>query len=227
MMNNMIVDYRNTSYCKDKHCFKTRKAIFYNKFKNDHPRVTNDYSYLNDGSKKENREFKDIYFLKCAYCGVTNQVIGISRYELDHFLPQATTKKDTIIKLDVLKEIDKNKINSIENIVCSCQFCNRQKRAFLCEESENNLILLHPDNNLLPQVFYREEDYSIKVKSEYQHNKDIEQFYYALKLDNEIRRIDYLLMEMKDFCKIYEDDGLVLKIKEIISKIEQKRRFNF
>ncbi|WP_158700710.1 HNH endonuclease [Bacillus paralicheniformis] len=212
-----IKDYRNTSYKNDDFTLGNKKLVFMKKFKTDHPKVRNIYNTLKNRTNKYNSEFRRIYYNKCAYCGISTQVIDSSRFEVDHVIPLSTLK----INLDYSRD----KINGIENLVNSCQMCNRGKRDFYCDEE--NLKILHPDYNCLPQIFYRKKDYSIDINEDYGKNSVIIEFYRKLKFDNQLRRLDYLLMEMKDFCDIHEGEAIINDIQKLIFKIESKRRANY
>ncbi|MEC0597263.1 HNH endonuclease signature motif containing protein [Bacillus spizizenii] len=213
----IIKDYRNTSFKNDDFTLGNKKTVFMKNFQSDHPKVTNIYNTLKNKANKYNIEFRKIYYNKCAYCGISTQVIDSSKFEVDHVIP---TK---ILKLNL--GYSRSKINSIENLVSSCQMCNRGKRDFYCDGE--NLRLLHPDNNCLPQIFYRKSDYTIDINKEYENNTCIKKFYRKLKFDNQLRRLDYLLMEMKDFCDSYEEEPIINNIQKLILKIESKRRANY
>lgn len=79
----------------------------------------------------------------------------------------------------------------------------------------------------MPLIFNRESDFSIKVNEKYKNHTTIEEFYNALKLGNQLRRLDYLLMEMKDFCDKYEGEPIINEIQKLILKIESKRRKHY
>ncbi|GAA0135160.1 hypothetical protein YSY43_20000 [Paenibacillus sp. YSY-4.3] len=212
-----VQDYRNTSFNHIDFLLGEKKIKFMEDFKLEHPQVKNIYDTIKKRDNKFNAHFRSIYYNKCAYCGVNTQVIDSSRFEVDHVVPVSVLK----LSLGYSEKF----INSIDNLVSSCQMCNRGKSNFLCEEE--SLYLLHPDNNNLPQIFWRNDDYSIKINEKYNDNSIIIQFYDKLKFHNQLRRIDYLLMEMKDFCDKYEGEHLVDEIQKLIIKIESKRRRNY
>ncbi len=39
--------------------------------------------------------------------------------------------------------------------------------------NDDSYRLIHPDENILPQIFYRDEEYYIKVDMMYQNNEDV------------------------------------------------------
>lgn len=217
-------DYRNTSYCLIDYKLNSKKIEYSIEFRENHPRATNMYNIISEKNSMENRKFREIYFERCAYCGVSTQVIDSSKFEVDHFIPKSILKQ--MQTLESLKKLTTVEINDITNLVCSCQMCNRGKSGFICNE-ENAIYLLHPDNNFLNSVFYRQFDYSIEVFSEYKDNIDVKQFYKYLKFDNQIKRLDYLLMEMKDFCEKYKEEQIINNIQRAILRLESKRRNNY
>ncbi|ARO57743.1 HNH endonuclease [Bacillus cereus] len=213
----VINDYRNTSYKKFDFSINKKKIQFIEEFKLNYPRAWNIYNYVNRKNEEFNLKFRNIYYDKCVYCGTSTQVINSSNFEVDHFIPKA------VLKLGL--GYNNKEINGISNLVNSCQMCNRSKVDFLCDIE--SLKLLHPDNNKLPLIFNRESDFSIKVNEKYKNHTTIEEFYNALKLGNQLRRLDYLLMEMKDFCDKYEGEPIINEIQKLILKIESKRRKHY
>lgn len=212
-----IKDYRNTSFNYYDFSIGNKKIEFKRKFIKDHPRVRNMYLTIKNRENRYNIEFRKIYHEKCAYCGISTQVIDSSRFEVDHVIPVSILKQNFGYKYE--------EINGLDNLVNSCQMCNRGKTNFYCKESEFKLF--HPDNNNLPIIFERTEDYSIEISSGYENNILIKEFYTKLKFDSQLRRLDYLLMEMKDFCDMHEGETIINDIQRLIYKIESKRRRNY
>lgn len=213
MINEVVVDYRCNKYCNIDFTLAKRKTEFYNEFREKHPRTSNFYRYVRPRKSIENKKFRKIYNNRCVYCGVSTQVLPATLFEVDHFLSQSECKKHSI-----------ENVNYIDNIVCACSLCNRGKSNYSC--SNDYIELLHPDKNQYPLVFERDKRYNVKIKEVHLENPDIIELYRVLKLDNELRRLDYLIMELKDFCTIHSDDKLASQIKEIIEPIEQHRRDN-
>lgn len=210
-------DYRNTSYNHYDFSLEQRKNEFMETFRLHHPKAWHIYGYVSDRMGPFNKSFRKIYHDKCVYCGISTQVINSSNFEVDHVIPKFV--------LDLNWDYDKKEIHGINNLVNSCQMCNRGKQSFLCDA--NYLEKLHPDKNFLPMIFSRNMDYSIEINNEFKENETIKKFYNTLKLNNQLRRLDYLLMEMKDFCDKYEGDTIVVEIQKLIIKIENKRRRNY
>ncbi|MGE6556629.1 HNH endonuclease [Exiguobacterium artemiae] len=210
-------DYRNTSFKNYDFELGNKKVEFLEQFFAKHPRAQNHYTHVNEKSSDLNVLFREIYFHKCAYCGTNIEVIDSSNFEVDHFIPKDILKQS-------IPHYDFNYINSILNLVSSCKTCNRSKSNFICNEEEVELI--HPDKNKLKNLFKRKEDFSIEIHVDYAKNSNIENFFKKLNLDSQQKRIEYLIMEMKDFCKEYEDEEneIISHIKSIIMQIENKRR---
>lgn len=212
-----IKDYRNTSYKTYDFTLNDKKEVFMSKFREVHERAWNVYSNIKSRQCSFNRTFKAIYHDKCVYCGINTHVIELSRFEIDHFIPQTILKKNL--------GYDKKDINGIYNLVNSCSMCNRKKSGFITDDV--NFRLLHPDNEHLKRIFSRLEDFSIVIKEDYTKNVEVAKFYESLSLDNQIRRLDFLIMEMKDFCEQYPNESIVPQINALILKIESKRRKNY
>ncbi|QGT57834.1 hypothetical protein GL331_04460 [Bacillus velezensis] len=212
-----INDYRNTSYKQFDFTLNDKKIKFIEEFILEHPKAWNIYNYINQKGRQFNEIFRSIYNDKCVYCGISTQVINSSNFEVDHFIPKSV--------LDLGLGYDKKEIHGIDNLVNSCQMCNRGKVNFLCDFE--NIEILHPDNNRLPEVFNRKVDFSIEINKEYENNNIIQDFYNKLKLNNQLKRLDYLLMEMKDFCDKYEGAPIINEIQKLILKVESKRRRNY
>lgn len=214
MNNNFVIeDYRCNRYCNISFVLDEKKAQFSKEFRNKHPRTSNFYRYIRPRKSIENRKFRKIYNNRCVYCGVSTQVLPISLFEVDHFLSQSECEKHCIANVDY-----------IDNLVSACSMCNRGKSNYSC--SSEHVDLLHPDKNQYPVVFRRDKRYNLGIEEDYQNNPDVVELFRVLKFDNELRRLDYLIMELKDFCELHSDDSLACQIKEIIEPIEQHRRDN-
>jgi hypothetical protein len=210
-------DYRNTSYKYSDFTLGDKKENFMKGFRKVHIRAWNIYSNIKSRQSGFNRAFKAIYHDKCVYCGINTHVIELSRFEIDHFIPQAVLEKGLGYSTE--------DINGIYNLVNSCNMCNRKKSSFITDR--DNFQLLHPDKEDLIKIFDRLDDFSIVINNDYINNNEVVKFYETLNLDNQIRRLDFLIMEMKDFCEQYPMESIVPQINALILKIESKRRKNY
>ena len=72
-------------------------------------------------------------------------------------------------------------------------------------------------------VFYRDEDYSIKVKGDFISDTNICSFYKKLKFSDEVRRLDFLLMNLYGFFKKHIKEDVSGEISKCIILLQQKR----
>lgn len=185
-MNLINHDYRTTEFSKFDDIV-AKKCIFEEYLKKSFPKNKNIYNKIN----RKNGCFKDfakIYNFKCAYCGVSAEVINIQLFEVDHYI----CKKSCLPIVDTLS-----------NLVLSCKTCNQWKKDFLIKESYRDI--LNPDDKSISKVFFRDEEFYIQIKQKYINDTEINDFYNKLGLGSEFRRIDYLLMKMKEIIDKYDN----------------------
>lgn len=164
----------------------------YSKFlKKMHPKIKKYYVYLGNHKDERRRFIHKLYHDRCVYCGATVKLMDLSNFQIDHIV-----SKDVLYK----RHISDEKIHSIYNLVPACRSCNRQKSNFVPKKKESER-LLNPDENLLDQVFYRDERYYIRISDGFKENDDIKAFYQKLQLGNQIKRMDYLLMQIDTLLK--------------------------
>lgn len=84
--------------------------------------------------------------------------------------------------------------------------------------------MLNPDNENIAKVFERDRLYNIKIRKEYENNERIKQFYGKLRLGNEFRRLDFLLMNMMELLEILKEEELKSKFLQIIFILEQSSK---
>lgn len=182
------------------------KENFLIEFKKLHPRAKKIYTYVNRRKSPENILFRDIYYNTCIYCGVNTQINSSSQFEVDHVIAQANNDSS-----------DKHDINNLAN---SCCLCNGRKKAI----DITKYMDLHPDVNKLNYMFYRDNDFYIKIDLKYQNIPEVTEFYNILKLNDELHRLEYLLITMKGFCIKNSCHPKINEIKDFISNLEQYRR---
>lgn len=106
------MDYRKTKYCPELIDINERKRKVENLVKVDHPNAQDMHTYISDNSEKYKLKFLEIYNGKCAYCGVSVDLIKKNEFEIDHFLyekaPKFVTKKEA---------------GYIENLILACHDC--------------------------------------------------------------------------------------------------------
>ena len=202
-------DYRNTRYCISKKDIVSEKDTLEKKIRREHPRIKIIYNQINKKDGEYNKQFRNIYNNKCAYCGITTDVISSELFEIDHFICEASFDGDSI---------NAGKIN---NLVLSCKKCNRAKKDFIWSEVYSSRF--NVDDESITELFYRDEDYSIRIEKEYITDSIICSFYRKLKLNEEIRRLDFLLMNMYGFYNKHSNDSKIEKLLKCIVLLQQKR----
>ena len=205
----MKSDYRNTIYEVSKKDIINEKNALEDKIKKEHPKVKIIYNQINKKDGNYNKQFRNIYNNKCAYCGISTDVISSELFEIDHFICEISFNGDSI---------NAGKIN---NLVLSCKKCNRAKKDFIWNEIYS--LKFNVDDESITELFYRDVDYSIKIEKEYITDDSIYNFYIKLKLNEEIRRLDFLLMNMYGFYNKYYEDKNIYRILEYIVLLQKKR----
>lgn len=207
-------DYRRSKYCVPFKNITSNKNKLLKKLKSDFPKLEDVYSKIRENDKEYKMEFMKIYNYKCSYCGVSLDILNKRMFEIDHYISK---------KADKFK--NNNNANEIENLVLACQFCNRKKSDFLVSDSEYSL--LYPDTEKIKKIFYRDEQYYIKITNEYSQNETIKKFYEQLEMVGEVRRLDFLLISLLNFKKKYrnklENLHILNKLSDIIEKLKNKR----
>ena len=205
----MKSDYRNTIYEVSKKDIINEKNALEDKIKKEHHKVKIIYNQINKKDGNYNKQFRNIYNNKCAYCGISTDVISSELFEIDHFICEISFNGDSI---------NAGKIN---NLVLSCKKCNRAKKDFIWNEIYS--LKFNVDDESITELFYRDVDYSIKIEKEYITDNSIYNFYIKLKLNEEIRRLDFLLMNMYGFYNKYYEDKNIYRILEYIVLLQKKR----
>lgn len=197
-------DYRCNEYTYKKLNlqFLRKKKNFEKQIGTLHPKIKN--FYINVKRKEFSDKFRAIYNDSCAYCGLSIYLVPKSDFEIDHVLPKSIAND-----------------NGLYNLVCACKFCNRKKSHFLCKKKDNQ-ELLHPDKDHLQEIFYRDSDYYIRIVDTYRMNEDVKKFYEKLELNYENKRLEYLILEIKDFCEVHSDDEVLLKLRVLLDLLREK-----
>lgn len=204
-------DYRNTIYNQYNNDILKQKEELNQKIKIKHPRLKIIYNKVKDRNSEFNQKFQEIYNCKCVYCGVNQDIMSSGLFEVDHFICKSSFEGN-LVEAGVLS-----------NLVLSCKKCNRAKGELRWEEKYSSVFEV--DSRKIANVFYRASDYSIKIQPQYHSDDTVKKFYKKLKLEEEVRRLDYLLMTMNDFCDKYESDDRVkglLKPMRLLQKARNK-----
>lgn len=187
------IDYRNTEYCKELKRIGRKKRNLMKVLKKEHPKTKIVYNSI---SKYYREKFYEIYNNKCSYCGASLETLGTEKLEIDHFIHESSFGDD------------KATAGKIENLVLSCYGCNRRKDDYLISERRR----FHPDMKNIKKLFYRDKEYGIKVLDRYETNSHVKEFYEALGLGSEFRKLDYLILKMQSL--VDELEGKPEKIVE-------------
>lgn len=209
----MSSDYRNTEYCPDLSKIKNKKNDLVIKIKLDHPRAVDMHNYVSDNDDVYKQQFMDAYNNKCAYCGVSVEVLPIQMFEVDHFIYEKSFKT-------------KKEAGFIDNLVLSCYTCNRGKSSLPIPIISIND--LHPDEEGISKTFVRDKDFYIQVSVDKEDDATVQEFYRELKLWSELHRIDYVLMSMIGMQKeLAGNDKALARLGQAITLLRTKRNLIF
>ena len=207
-------DYRRSKYCVPFKNITLSKNKLLKKLKSDFPKLEDVYLKIRENDEQYKMEFMKVYNYRCSYCGVSLDILNKRMFEIDHYISK---------KADKFK--NNNNANKIENLVLACQYCNRKKSDFFISDSEYSL--LYPDTEKIKKIFYRDEQYYIKITNEYSQNETIKKFYEQLEMIGEVRRLDFLLISLLNFKKKYrnklENLHILNELSDIIEKLKEKR----
>lgn len=186
-MSTKRIDYRTTSGQLAYQNIEQKKAELTRNIHKEHSSQKIDYNSIKNRESHFYEDFCIIYNWSCAYCGARRGIIDSQLFEIDHYICQSAFPKSTE---------GRAKAGEVNNLVLACHDCNRRKSDFKLEGKYG--ILLNPDNNAIAKIFYRSDDYYIKVADEYKSDQIICQFYAQLNLGSELKRLDYLLLNVKE-----------------------------
>jgi len=199
----MVNDYRNTRHESILSNVIGKKLALRDAINIDRPRIRNYYDCICDKKLSYCKNFSQIYNHKCCYCGISISIIDNSLFEIDHYIPKSTY-------------IEINEANYIDNLVYSCRYCNRNKSNYVIDEEHR--IILHPDYDIY-KAYYRDEQFNIRISDEYSKDEIISRFYFMMKFEAQYRRLDYLIMELLDFCNCNETESRISPIYRILYKL--------
>ena len=185
-------DYRCSQYCSSFETLPQRKPALLKEIRKAHLRAKNIYSIVSKSGTEEHRAFYDLYNNKCAYCGCSINVIPAQLFNVDHIKPKAD------------KATPANKLNAIENLVLACRTCNAGKSDFWFEELSNEWS---PDGEGLATIFVRDDLFNILIGSEYTDNENVKTLFEKLRLGEQHRRLDYLLMSIYGYVRTLPEDS--------------------
>lgn len=205
-------DYRNTTYCPVLDKVEEQKNALEKEIKLAFPRTKIIYNNVNDRDSVYHKKFAKIYNDKCAYCGAMWGLLPVESFEVDHFLNEASFPDTTAGRTEAGRMI---------NLAWACISCNRGKRGITIKPPYDDL--LNVDNGNIATVFKRDEDYYIQICDTYQDDEFVQQFYDALHLGYETRRLDYLGLQIEGKYQAEKDEERKRKLGETLSILLKKR----
>jgi len=191
MLSEINRDYRNTEYCPILTDVALKKSVLEDKIRKEHGRARIMYNYIYNKEGAYFKAFSEIYNRKCAYCGVLIGIIDIRMFEVDHFVCESSFSDNTV---------GRSEAGKVSNLVLSCYSCNRGKGNL--EVGGRYQEILNPDDNSIAEVFFRDDNYYIKIQPDYTGDSVIADFYERLLLGSEFRRLDYLLLEINNLISV-------------------------
>ena len=208
------IDYRTTSGQLAYQNIEQKKAELTRNIHKEHSNQKIDYNSIKNRGSHFYEDFCTIYNWSCAYCGARRGIIDSQLFEIDHYICQSAFPKSTE---------GRAKAGEVNNLVLACHDCNKRKSDFKLEGKYG--ILLNPDNNAIAKIFYRSDDYYIKVADEYKSDQIICQFYAQLNLGSELKRLDYLLLNIKELEDQQSEVNCIVsdKLDKIFSYLLKKR----
>lgn len=205
----LMDDYRNTEYCQKFENIKNKKEELKNKILEKHPNLTNFYKIIRDKDGGFKNAYLQIYNNKCVYCGNSLDNISIDLMEIDHYINKASFDGE-------------NDAHQIANLLPACQMCNRGKAGLTI--TNDYISILHPEGDILPRVFLRDEKYNIYISEKYAKDPFINEFYNKLSFGRETRRLDFLLLKMRGLCsKLDKRSEVKSSLLEIINELQMRR----
>ena len=173
-------DYRCPDFIESYGSFLQKKEKYRIKLKEEHPKMSNHYNYVNKGIGK--REYSDLYGGRCAYCGVSVGLFPIDdSFQIDHIVPQNKKVK-----------------NDLSNLAFSCRKCNQAKKEKDIVRDEK----IHPDSDIIGSIFIRQKDYSVKISPEYANNEVACNYYSVLRLGDVLQSLDFALSVIHDMIEL-------------------------
>ena len=205
-------DYRNTIYCPMLKNVKEKKQALEEEIKSEFPRTKIIYNKVHDRAGIFHEKFAKIYNGKCAYCGAMWGLLPVESFEIDHFINEASFANTTEGRIEAGRMV---------NLVWSCISCNRGKSGITIQPPYDNL--LNTDNGRIRAVFERDAKYYIQICDTYQEDEFIKQFYEALHLGYETRRLDYLILQLEGKYKAEKNGERKCKLAESLNMLLKKR----
>lgn len=208
----MVGDYRKTAYEPEFGDIPAKKVTLVAEIRAEYPRKRDIHSLVSVNDSVWKHKFMQIYNGKCAYCGVSLEIVPQRYFEVDHFIYKEHPR------------FGGSKANAgyIENLVLACNLCNRSKSAL--DIPDDSHTYLHPDGIGITDTFIRDDDFYIKISDDMKDNKNVIELYQSLNLAAEVHRLDYLLMSMKGLRMNISESSFAQKhLADAIDILQRKR----
>lgn len=171
------------------------------------------YDKIKPKESKYYEKFEEIYYHKCAYCGVSTAINPAPLYEIDHFFNELQTTFGS----------DNLSVDIIDNLILSCRNCNQSKKEFAVNDV---FSIIHPDSREIKEVFNRGEHFEIKIAPQYCKNGKIQSFYNKMKFHYRFRKLDYLLLNLYFMKKKYPKyEKLFSKLLELRNSVPSLKKY--
>lgn len=211
----MMRDYRNTEFCEPITDIAEKKNRVVEQIKDGHPRRTDMHTYVSDNDSQYKTAFIEAYSGKCAYCGVTIAIAPKRYFEVDHFICKKSKRFNG----------SKAAAGYIENLVLACHKCNRAKGDLEIPDAAHEY--LHPDKKGITDTFIRDEDFYIRLSDKMANDDTSINFYTQLCLGAELRRLDYLLLNMRGLKNLISECSSGYKhLNDAIDLLQKKRNLS-
>lgn len=204
-------DYRVSDFCPAFDAIPQKKVNLVKLIREKHPRAQDLYALISPNDSEYKIPFMEMYNFKCAYCGVSIDIIPKDNFEIDHYIHKENKEKFKSIA----------EAGCIGNLVLACKRCNRNKHNHAVPD--DHLAVLNPNLENIKSVFNRTPDYYIDISEKYRDSEPILKFYQKLKLGEEIHRLDYLLMQLLGKQQHTEDPNAYRILGESITCLRKKR----
>lgn len=100
--------------------------------------------------KSYKKYLKKDFHDRCAYCNTWDHIIKPLKFSIDHYVPRK-----------IFKNIDKSLDNNYNNLMYTCQKCNREKSAKYQGKMDDleikNELFINPVEEDYNKIFYRNE----------------------------------------------------------------------
>lgn len=205
-------DYRITRKCPPFAHIEEKKNRLEEKIKSENPKTKIIYYKVRERRGRYHDEFAGVYNNRCAYCGAMWGLLPVEFFEVDHFINEASFP-DT--------KDGRTEAGRMKNLVWACRACNSGKSGFKIEPPYDDV--LNVDNGNIASVFKRDRLYNIEISDTYQEDPVVQSFYKKLGLGHEIRRLDYLALEIYHKYRNEKDEARKKEFSDALMMLMMKR----